>query len=1356
MKFRFTLTHRGSETEPIAIPPLEQWSTQTGTDHEWSEGPIPSVTLPGAFPTVEDSEYFYVDYGFEDGVDYSVTITYTVVYNPGLSIAKTATLDILDNSFAVQFSQIASYPGSPGGQASITLAFTANSTSTKIGFKASAWSDVTFVVDEISGTGIDPGDTTESLEINEPDGWKQAVMKLARDKEFYSLVEFFDGSFIFYGDNGVVNGGLHFIEFYEISRGLDANIEILIEIAPDDETYETCFEGQLDLSLAERLPKNKYRVPIIRDNFWAKFNSRLKTPVDLQAFSDLDADAVTPVDPVEITLTDQLVTYFSDYNWLHTMTYPDESADPAKTYMILAFDEQIRGDIPLFALQRARTDTDGAKIFGLFEAPWNGEYRVQIRVVYAEYDNPSFPGEWSSPSTDRIRIRKTNENSFEVYQFNGSIIDGVDNASIIDVDETYTLARGEQLSIMLHSSSSAAKVTVFGRQELTWLEVDLATTTTNNLTGEDTIDGVLTSTSRVLVKNQGNPQENGIYVTAAGAWSRATDMDSADEFNDVAVYVSGGTDQTDTAWRQTETVNTVDVDAVRFVFTEPSDEWQKPFPEIYDTDNYTLDVGPEPAPTDEVFTDRTTPGSFIKITATTVYPESQAFGFLIHDGAAGVINSLGLGGGFYSELLGSQYTNARQYEQDGCGWRYAILRGLQIRGYTLSDKPFSMSFEQWWKGIDPILCLGLEYDFIEGSTLTPISSIIEDLFNWDDAGGTFPGGWNYAVFGLPFTSVNGDGGVEGYTCGAWATTAGITYALTTVMEVFETGSNPTDITFIWAILDASFNEIVTQEFTYSEDGFHDEVFNMTPTSDGTYFAVRVINNTVSDTKSLVVALAIGEETTQLLTNVGFDSAGDWTNEGAGTAWSIASSEASVTLVTGSSTAFTQEFSNDKVGRYYWLGEFTPTGIGGGESLGLTCNFYDAGDNLITSETTPLTDDSTDPWAFDFTSVVPITKVEIVAEVTAGSDISIVVRYAALYVVTTPEPIITIDEQVIRVEKREFFYQQEMSVLISNISIDDISRKYDTEKIYNKIDIGYSQWQSEDISGIDDPQTKHTYSDRLQKVGQEITVHSDFIGASLAIETTRRQTIEKSTDYKFDNNTFIIAINTDDVSPDAYRPELAENFSSVLNLLNYETRYNLRISVARNFLRWRKWFNGCLQSYLSSFFRFVSGEGNFDMVTTMTDVSPDCLEEDNEGQSLSEKQNIEVTDTIIHTPFYYEMDVPMEWETYKTIRENRRNAIGISLTDFGHVPLFIDQLDYTVMEGKAKITGWTKEYFALDVVEGGAAQQDCQTIPPVLFCENAITDEFGNYLTDENGLCITEEPPVDGEGIFDFTFDDTFE
>ncbi len=59
--------------------------------------------------------------------------------------------------------------------------------------------------------------------------------------------------------------------------------------------------------------------------------------------------------------------------------------------------------------------------------------------------------------------------------------------------------------------------------------VRVASTANLTLSGEQTIDGISTSADRILVKNQTAGEDNGIYVTAAGAWSRSTDADTSAE-----------------------------------------------------------------------------------------------------------------------------------------------------------------------------------------------------------------------------------------------------------------------------------------------------------------------------------------------------------------------------------------------------------------------------------------------------------------------------------------------------------------------------------------------------------------------------------------------------------------------------------------------------------------------------------------------------------------------------------------------------------------------------------------------------------------------------------------------------------
>lgn len=105
--------------------------------------------------------------------------------------------------------------------------------------------------------------------------------------------------------------------------------------------------------------------------------------------------------------------------------------------------------------------------------------------------------------------------------------------------------------------------------------------TTGNITlfGEQTIDGVFVSSSeqRVLVKDQTNKAENGIYIASSGAWSRATDFDSGGSGGNVvtgsSVFIESGLQNVNTNWALvTNAPITVGVTLLTFVKTNSAGE----------------------------------------------------------------------------------------------------------------------------------------------------------------------------------------------------------------------------------------------------------------------------------------------------------------------------------------------------------------------------------------------------------------------------------------------------------------------------------------------------------------------------------------------------------------------------------------------------------------------------------------------------------------------------------------------------------------------------------------------------------------------------------------------------------------
>jgi hypothetical protein len=96
------------------------------------------------------------------------------------------------------------------------------------------------------------------------------------------------------------------------------------------------------------------------------------------------------------------------------------------------------------------------------------------------------------------------------------------------------------------------------------------TATLTSIASTLTVDGVsLIAGDRVLVKNQTAAQDNGIYVVAAGSWSRATDADADAEVTPgMFTFVEEGTTNADSGWvltnNGTVTVGTTELTFVQF------------------------------------------------------------------------------------------------------------------------------------------------------------------------------------------------------------------------------------------------------------------------------------------------------------------------------------------------------------------------------------------------------------------------------------------------------------------------------------------------------------------------------------------------------------------------------------------------------------------------------------------------------------------------------------------------------------------------------------------------------------------------------------------------------------------------
>lgn len=90
----------------------------------------------------------------------------------------------------------------------------------------------------------------------------------------------------------------------------------------------------------------------------------------------------------------------------------------------------------------------------------------------------------------------------------------------------------------------------FADSDTSFTACDAATTTNISLSGIIVVDGYTPSVgNRILVKDQTDKTQNGIYVVSAGSWTRATDFDASSEYiNYKKVSVTSGTINGSSIW----------------------------------------------------------------------------------------------------------------------------------------------------------------------------------------------------------------------------------------------------------------------------------------------------------------------------------------------------------------------------------------------------------------------------------------------------------------------------------------------------------------------------------------------------------------------------------------------------------------------------------------------------------------------------------------------------------------------------------------------------------------------------------------------------------------------------------------
>lgn len=272
-----------------------------------------------------------------------------------------------------------------------------------------------------------------------------------------------------------------------------------------------------------------------------------------------------------------------------------------------------------------------------------------------------------------------------------------------------------------------------------------------------------------------------------------------------------------------------------------------------------------------------------------------------------------------------------------------------------------------------------------------------------------------------------------------------------------------------------------------------------------------------------------------------------------------------------------------------------------------------------------------------------------------------------------------------IEDLDYFYREEE--ILRHDAIPKADTDTEETRHYSKIDVGYKNWEVENVNGLDEIHSTRQYNTSLDTINSSLDITSQLVAGSYPIEITRQQSfaITGAADTKFDNNIFILSMVRT-----GYLYATTEvdkgNISNAENIFSPGTIFNYPLSPVRNLMRWYKSIAAGYANISDSENQlfFLSGTGNIQAKGMQTDGF--CRIE---SMPIQENQNLYVTHFANANDYrpkwkneLMTYEYPLSIAEYNAIKNNPYGYISAQCGQGEFLLYWIKEIKFKIAKGSA--------------------------------------------------------------------------